>query len=833
MAFDGGAVKAKVILDDSQYQKGAKGVAATNQKLTKGFGLMQIGAAAAATAIVAGFVSSVKKANEFQKAFSNVKTLLDEGVVDSKRMQKELLNLDARLGSSIDLTKGLYQALSASVEPAKAVQFVGESAKFAKAALTDTYTAVDVLTTILNAYGMEAQEVTRVSDVLFQTIKLGKVTGQELSSSLGKVIPTAATLGASVEELGAALAVMTKQGVQSFEAVTQLQAIFNAFIKPSTELEQAFEDFGVASGSALIQAEGLAGALEFLEKATGGNLEKMGQLLPNIRGMKGTFALTGKQIDNFRAALDAMNNSAGSTNTAFEKQELTFETLGNMIEKMQIRIGQAFLPLLYELTQALGVIVEVSKFVAPALAIIFDAMGDFVKNIGTTFVETIKDIASPFLELGNNLKINIPFLEIFAGVLELVRINIAVMIKGLKFLIIPFVNLVRVAKEAITALVNFGKILLNPTKWKEVGNVIKDLGKGIADIAKDTIEDAADIGRTIVQGYGDLVLKSKERAKEWKGIWKEATEEVGGDIQSSVINLGEIVQKQTEKTKKNFTELASSVLGKMQFIMNQVGSIFNSIMGIVNEQLQNELAVLQDKGEQELEELEEQKENRLLNNEDEFNRKREQLEADREAGLISQEEYDAQVNALEAAKATKTTQIEKEMEDKIQAQKDKNRKRENDKEQQIYQAQKANKIATVWMQTAVGIVAAWSQSIAQLGPIAGSIFAGVLTGVMVALAIAQTAVIAQQQFVPARKKGGMAGGITRVGEEGGEIITLPDNSQVIPNDISRQIAMGVGMASGNTINVSFAGAQISDTMSLRKISDWVSRDIAKQLRVAT
>lgn len=138
---------------------------------------------------------------------------------------------------------------------------------------------------------------------------------------------------------------------------------------------------------------------------------------------------------------------------------------------------------------------------------------------------------------------------------------------------------------------------------------------------------------------------------------------------------------------------------------------------------------------------------------------------------------------------------------------------------------------TIWISAALGIVAAWAQSIAQLGPIAGAIFAGILTAAILGVAIAQTVVISQQQYIPKKAKGGKASGLTEINEGGrGEIVNLPDNSLVIPNDISNQIAENVGANNGNMINVSFKGAVISDALSLKKVTDYVMQRLNLEMR---
>ncbi|KKM74961.1 hypothetical protein LCGC14_1395000, partial [marine sediment metagenome] len=163
--------------------------------------------------------NAAKAAIEFGKQFANVATLINTqtpvGVKQLKILKQQIFELRPELGSATELTKGLYQALSAGAAPAGAVRLVGEAALFAKAGLTDTLTAVDLMTTILNAYGKSAEEAAAVSSTLFKTIELGKTTGQELAGALGRVIPVAASLNVSLPELNSALATMTKSGLST------------------------------------------------------------------------------------------------------------------------------------------------------------------------------------------------------------------------------------------------------------------------------------------------------------------------------------------------------------------------------------------------------------------------------------------------------------------------------------------------------------------------------------------------------------------------------------------------------------------------------------------
>jgi len=156
--------------------------------------------------------------------------------------------------------------------------------------------------------------------------------------------------------------------------------------------------------------------------------------------------------------------------------------------------------------------------------------------------------------------------------------------------------------------------------------------------------------------------------------------------------------------------------------------------------------------------------------------------------------------------------------------------KENAIKEKAFEADKLNRIAGVAINAASAIMGWWS-SASVLGPFAGPAFAGFMTGLTLATAAIQATLIHGQMFVPSKATGGMASGVTRINEQGGEIITLPDNSQVIPADISRQIASNI-KGQGTIINVSFEGAKISDEMDLEIITDRVINKLGREMRFA-
>jgi TP901 family phage tail tape measure protein len=353
LSFLAGSIVGKIILDASQWTMGQAQVQKETELLKKGMTGLKIAALAVSAGITAAFIGMAKSADEFEKRFANVTTVLDTSVVNVKAMKAELLGLDARLGSAADLTEGLYQALSASVEPTKAIQFVADAALFAKAALTSTNTAVDVITTSLNAYGMSADQAARVSDVLFETIKLGKVTGEQLAGAIGNSIPLAASMGVTFEELNAHMVIYTRQGINIAEATTRFNGILNEILKPSKELGEAIKKIGFESGSTAVKTLGVHETLLRLIATTDGSQESLAKMFNNVRALQGVLSSTGQGATDFNNILETLTNSTGSTNEAFEKQEVTFATLHNSINKAFIILGESFLPIVKDVVKVI------------------------------------------------------------------------------------------------------------------------------------------------------------------------------------------------------------------------------------------------------------------------------------------------------------------------------------------------------------------------------------------------------------------------------------------------------------------------------------------------
>jgi len=310
--------------------------------------------------VAAGLGVATHSATKFNTAMAEVETLVDTSTTDMDALASNVRSLSKEFGQMpVDTAKAMYTTISAGFGDAQDATVLLEGAmKLARGGITDTGTAVDGLTSIMNSYGMAANQVTGVSDQMFVAMKAGKTTIGELSSSLGKVTPLAASAGISLDQLLAATSALTLGGMNTSEAVTSLRGIITAVTKPTSEATKVAEQLGIQYSTAAIKSMGLANWMAHVKEKVGDNQDAMAQLFGRVEGLSGVLALTGNQAGAFADILGQMQNSTGATEEAFRKVDATagaaFDRAKANASVLMETIGNALLPVVSGLANGIA-----------------------------------------------------------------------------------------------------------------------------------------------------------------------------------------------------------------------------------------------------------------------------------------------------------------------------------------------------------------------------------------------------------------------------------------------------------------------------------------------
>lgn len=362
-----------------------------SEAITKG--IQALGSALKSTAS-----NALNLALSNETAFAKASTLLKGD--DFTSYYQGLIDISNRTGVAFsDLSESMYSALSAGVAQEKVLDFVESSVKLSKGGFTQTATAIDIVTTALNAYHMEMDEATHVQDVLITTQNLGKTTVDELASNMGKLIPTANGVNIAFDQLGAMYATVTANGVATAEATTYLNSMINELGASGSTAEKAMQEatkgtdmagkkFSEISAMGYDVTDVLTLMSDYAQK-TGKSLSDM---FSSSEGAKAASILL-SNVEGFKSNIDSMVDSTGAAATAAETMmDTTAEKIQlakNQIDNLTSSIAEQLLPITGEAAQNIADALNSSELKETA-----QAVGDFIAGALTLLLNNIKLIAS-------------------------------------------------------------------------------------------------------------------------------------------------------------------------------------------------------------------------------------------------------------------------------------------------------------------------------------------------------------------------------------------------------------------------------------------------------
>jgi TP901 family phage tail tape measure protein len=361
--MQGELTKVNKELRDHKLDAFANGCDKAGQKLEAFGQKMMVVSAGIATFATA----ATKMAVDFEDSIAKVSTIMDTGQMPVGEMEDAIVSLSNETGiAADDIADNVYNAISAGQQTADAVNFVRQSTRLATAGFAESGDTLDLLTTILNAYGLKAEQVTNVSDMLIQTQNLGKTTVAELSSAMGKVIPTANANSVALDQLCAGYAIMTANGVATAETTTYMNSMLNELAKTGSTTDKVLrEKTGKSFKELMADGASLADVLAIVDGAAKEQNLSMSDMFSSSEAAKAGLILLGDSADTFNSTLGQMRESTGATDTAFDKMKTTSYDIKlalNELKNTVMQFGQTILtsatPMIEGFTEKVGTLCE-------------------------------------------------------------------------------------------------------------------------------------------------------------------------------------------------------------------------------------------------------------------------------------------------------------------------------------------------------------------------------------------------------------------------------------------------------------------------------------------
>lgn len=545
--------------------------------------------------LATALTTSTKSASDFQNGMAKMSTLFDTSKTSVSDLSKEFLTLSNKTGlSASELAEAGYQALSAGQSVDKVGKFVETAGNLAKAGFTSTTTAVDVLTTAMNAYGKSAGSADQIANKLVRTQNLGKTTVDELASAMGKVIPTASSMGVNINNLTSGYVSLTKQGIATAEATTYMNSMFNELGDSGTTLGGVIkEKTGKSFQECMNSGMSLADVLQITKQYADENGIAYNELWSSAEAGKAGLAILNGGVDEFNKTVETMASDTDDVGEALEKLEtpsVKAHKAINQIKNSGIELGTAFIGALAPtLEKVCGVVEKATTW--------FSSLDEHTKTMIATAMG-IGAVASPVLITGGKIISGIGSMVGKIGTAISTISSLSGSVGGLSGVLGAITSPIGLVVVAITALIAIFVALYNTNEdfrntvqsaWTTIKETISTVIEAVKELISAFIQlvkqawDAwgQDIINVVTNAFNYISTFIDSALKIVQAVIQTVWDAIKNLISAGIEFVKSIIQLGLNVVKTVFTTVWNAIKGIVQAVWNDLKSVIETVLNAI------------------------------------------------------------------------------------------------------------------------------------------------------------------------------------------------------------------------------------------------------------
>lgn len=302
------------------------------------------------------YVKAAKMASEWKTSMNQVNVTAQLTQKELSGLSDELLDIGKRnTGDLMEVPKTFNTIVSAGFDVQTSLAALEPTLKAAKAGFTDAGTAAEAATNVMGSTGI--LDATKIYDVLFATLNVGKAEFADIANYLPKIIPGARNVGVTLEQTAGSFAFLTATGLKAEAASTALEGAMRALSRTDvvygSKSKGGFKGLGIDIFDATGKVRDLVDISKDLNKVLAGKSDAQKASLLDSIGLddsaKLAFSKMSQGIDQLDESIKFTTNSAGQLNLALEAAKHPLDSwllLGNNIKASMIELGSTALPIL-------------------------------------------------------------------------------------------------------------------------------------------------------------------------------------------------------------------------------------------------------------------------------------------------------------------------------------------------------------------------------------------------------------------------------------------------------------------------------------------------------
>jgi TP901 family phage tail tape measure protein len=524
-----------------------------------GIGITKIGAAmtAAAAAMATPLVQAAKVWGGFEASMSRVKALTAATGEQFEKLNDQAQDLGKTTVFSASQAADAMSVLAlAGFDVNQIMEATPTVLDLAAAGQIDLATSADIAAKAMFGLGLEASDLGHVVDVLAKAMSTANTDIVMVGNALAYVGPIAKTAGVSLEDIVAAIQILSNAGIQGEMAGTTLRGAILSLSAPTAEATATLKRLNVEVQDSAGNLRPLADIIDGLANATAkmGTAQKLGTLssIFDARQSSGFAELVAQGGDKLRGFSRALRDSGGTAariaSVQMDNLRGDMDELSSAVEAVQIAIGKGLNPDLRALSQW-------ATQATSNIAAFAEKNGELIASVGK-MIAAIGALGLLLVATGGTISLlGLGLAGVAVGMSTLVAI-VGTLLSPLGLLTAGFVGL------SAAALKSSG---LMDDAWKMTRDALDALGK-------DAVATFSAIGNAIAGG--DLKLAMEIATQGMEVAWLDMTR----GLREAWIEFQQWFGNITTDIFAGFDALVKTSLSKFKHAMIDVKDASNPVL---------------------------------------------------------------------------------------------------------------------------------------------------------------------------------------------------------------------------------------------------------------
>lgn len=433
-------------------------------------------AASASYAFIRAVKDIVAVGAEFTKEMSIVNAAMGLSEEQYHVLEQAAIDMSASSRySATQVVQAFREMAMSGFEYQEALESVPSVLTLASIGMMDFGQASDIATNILYGFGMQAEDLSRVVDVMAQAVTDSAQNVEQLGTTMSYVAPVAESFGLSIEAVTAATEVLVNAGIKGSRGGTGLRRVFTSLFSDNENIAKQLAELGVVVNTLAgdMDAELIRVFKELNEKTHGATVG-----MDNLNKAVGMYG-----IPSFLALI----KSAGAGSKSLEELINKLRGVGGVAYEMKQRIEDNLAIDFEKLTSALSAVEEKIFF------IFGDTLRKATQNL-TAFIRgfaednsAIRDFVKQLKELGEVLwwMAQAAFWASLASGLVAVASSVGVLVKEIKAGATVLAMLETISARSIIGVIV--KVAASLIMLKQGFDVYNSLTEVIPQVTEDTL----------------------------------------------------------------------------------------------------------------------------------------------------------------------------------------------------------------------------------------------------------------------------------------------------------------------------------------------------------